>query len=97
AGFVPNFRYDLSTVQSVVPIGSLRAPRANALGFVIQSFIDELAHAGGQDPVAFRLKLLAAKKDGTYDGSDCSLAAHRRLRGDRVHRQLDHSHAAALA
>ncbi len=67
AGFVPNFRYDLSTVQSVVPIGSLRAPRANALGFVIQSFIDELAHAGGQDPVAFRLKLLAAKKDGDYD------------------------------
>jgi isoquinoline 1-oxidoreductase beta subunit len=69
AGFVPNFRYDLSTIQSVVPIGSLRAPRANALSFVIQSFMDELAHAGGRDPVDFRLKLLAAKKDGAYDAA----------------------------
>jgi isoquinoline 1-oxidoreductase beta subunit len=77
AGFIPNFRYDLSTLESVVPVGSLRAPRSNALSFVIQSFIDELADASGQDPVQFRLKLLAAKKDGDYDAGRMSAVVRK--------------------
>lgn len=70
--FVANYELGTSHIPFNVPTGVLRAPRSNGVAFVVQSFIDELAHAAGRDPLDVRLDMLAA-----YTGGDGAMDAAR--------------------
>lgn len=56
---VANFSEDQITVESPLPVGAWRSVGAGQNAFVVESFIDELAHSAGIDPLEYRLKLLA--------------------------------------
>ena len=58
ARFVPNYLLLNSKLENGVPQGPWRAPGSCTYAWMICSFLDELAHAAGRDPVEFNLALL---------------------------------------
>jgi isoquinoline 1-oxidoreductase subunit beta len=63
AGLVPHLRYSQSMMPTVVTTGALRAPGSNALCFVSQSFLDEVASAAGTDLPGLMLTLLGERRE----------------------------------
>ena len=58
---VPAVAVDLHSPRSVVPVLWWRSVGHTHTGFVVESFIDELAHAAGKDPYQFRRELLTSR------------------------------------
>ena len=58
---IPNVQIDLADWNPGVPVTLWRSVGHSYTAFVIESFIDELAAAAGQDPAAFRRRYLATQ------------------------------------
>lgn len=54
---VPNFRMRGFTASDMPPVGFWRSVGASYNGFFFDSFMDELAHSAGADPLAFRMAM----------------------------------------
>ena len=59
--WIKNCLLEQTPLECGIPMGPWRAPGSNVFAWVIQSFIDELAHAAHRDPLDFRLELLGAR------------------------------------
>lgn len=51
---IPNLRADYHLKRTAVPVGAWRSVSYTHMGFVIESFLDMLAHEAGADPYRFR-------------------------------------------
>ncbi len=55
---IPNIAVEYVRVDAPVPVGFWRSVGSSHNAFTVESFIDELAHTTGKDPLEFRLKML---------------------------------------
>ncbi len=55
---IPNYRVQGHLTDIAVPVGFWRSVGNSFNGFFHESFIDELAHAAGADPLEFRISLI---------------------------------------
>lgn len=81
AGLVDNMKMEYFIAKSGTPQGSWRAPAHTANAFVIQSFMDEIAEELGEDPLAFRLRMLGDPQELPYGQHGSDVYDTGRMRG----------------
>ena len=60
---IPARHHERHDAKTHIPSSTHRAPGANQLGFMAEVFVDEMAIAGGWDPLEWRLKLTEGMAD----------------------------------
>ncbi len=60
---VPSTRVGCVLKNTHIPVSFWRSVGSSQNAFAIESFVDEMAHAAGEDPYQFRRKLLAGRAD----------------------------------
>ncbi|GAG80994.1 unnamed protein product, partial [marine sediment metagenome] len=76
---VENYRLEYFHNTIGLPRGSWRAPAHNVNAFVVQSFLDEIAHDTGQDPLALRLEMLGRIEQQPYSSHGADVVTPGRL------------------
>jgi isoquinoline 1-oxidoreductase beta subunit len=59
----PNIRIEYTLAHSSAPRAWWRSVEHSSSGFVVESFVDELAAAAGEDPLKFRVKLIGESRN----------------------------------
>jgi CO/xanthine dehydrogenase Mo-binding subunit len=90
---IPHLLIDHSMRNPHVPPGVWRGVNGNQNGIYLECFMDELAHSAGQDPLAFRRKLMAnhpeASRRPQCGRGACRLEPSPRLKGVSRYRPAD--------
>ena len=84
--WIANYQAEQTMFETGWPMGPWRAPGSCVFAWVIHSFIDELTHAGGRDPLELRLELLGDKDEMPAGGGGGGAAKGKQGGGYSVSR-----------
>jgi isoquinoline 1-oxidoreductase beta subunit len=60
---IPHRHHEGHNAKTHIPSSTHRAPGANQMGFMAESFVDEMAIAGGWDPLEWRIRMTEGMPD----------------------------------
>ncbi len=69
-GAIPHFQVDTHHIRSEVSTGAWRSPNHNVCALLDESFLEEVGHALGKEPLAFRLELLRQVESAPFGKVD---------------------------
>ena len=78
---IPHLRMEYAQAKTGVPVMWWRSVEHSITAFANECFLDELAHLAGQDPLKFRLDLLAEPRKVKFPEDSSSILETERLKG----------------